>query len=320
MSTAADRFRRLMALLPRCSDAEELSLTALSQELATTPRELLADLAAVTERENDPPGFLDPVTVLVAGDRLTVRSTHFHRPMRLSAAELCALELGLAVLEREAHGDEARACAALRDKLTRCITTLPQDRVYQGIRDGAFTASHEIDVLSQVRAALRRRVVLVFDYQPAHAPMAESRTLRPYQLIFSRGRWYVAGWCETAGGLRLFRTDRITRIVLTTRPVVVPPDFDPTDLIHNGHPFVTAEVGATFTVRYSPTIARWIAERDGGPVEPDGGAVRTMPLADREWALRHVLQYGPDAVVVSPEDLRRDLVERVGAMRSPPTV
>ena len=31
------------------------------------------------------------------------------------------------------------------------------------------------------------------------------------------------------------------------------------------------------------------------------------PRADEAWAVRHVLQYGPDAVIVGPERLREQL-------------
>jgi predicted DNA-binding transcriptional regulator YafY len=70
----------------------------------------------------------------------------------------------------------------------------------------------------------------------------------------------------------------------------------------------------TLTVRYSAAIARWIAERDGLPLESDGTALRTLPLGDREWAVRHVLQYGPDAAVVEPEELLVEVKTRLAMM------
>ena len=82
----------------------------------------------------------------------------------------------------------------------------------------------------------------------------------------------------------------------------------------DGKVFQGGEPTPELTVRYSAGIARWIAERDGGPVEADGSAVRTMPLADREWAIRHVLQYGPDAQIVSPAELRDELRDRLQRM------
>ena len=103
-------------------------------------------------------------------------------------------------------------------------------------------------------------------------------------------------------------------MTITDREHEVPANFSPDQLMVDGKVFHAGEPTPQLTVRYSPGIARWIAERDGGLLETDGSALRTMPLADREWAIRHVLQYGPDAQIVSPVELREELRERLRRM------
>jgi predicted DNA-binding transcriptional regulator YafY len=61
-------------------------------------------------------------------------------------------------------------------------------------------------------------------------------------------------------------------------------------------------------VRYSPRIARWIAEREKVPLDDDGSLTLEHPLADEEWAVRHVLQYGPEAEVLAPASVRAAVV------------
>jgi predicted DNA-binding transcriptional regulator YafY len=153
--------------------------------------------------------------------------------------------------------------------------------------------------------------VVELQYQKNHDDESQPRVVRPYALRFSRGAWYLSGWCERSDGMRLFRCDRIMSVTLTDREHVVPADFSADQLMVDGKVFQSGEPTPELTVRYSAGIARWIAERDGGPVEADGSAVRTMPLADREWAIRHVLQYGPDAQIVSPAELRDELRDRL---------
>jgi predicted DNA-binding transcriptional regulator YafY len=68
-------------------------------------------------------------------------------------------------------------------------------------------------------------------------------------------------------------------------------------------------------VRYSPRIARWIAEREGKALAADGSLTVEHPLADPDWAVRHVLQYGPDAEVLEPAAVRQEIVRRLEAMR-----
>jgi predicted DNA-binding transcriptional regulator YafY len=43
-------------------------------------------------------------------------------------------------------------------------------------------------------------------------------------------------------------------------------------------------------------------------------ATFSHPLADTDWAVRHVLQYGPDATVLEPAEVREAVVQRLGQM------
>ena len=67
-------------------------------------------------------------------------------------------------------------------------------------------------------------------------------------------------------------------------------------------------------MRYSPKIARWIQEREQGTTDADGSFVVEHALADLDWAVRHVLQYGPEAEVLEPEEARVAVRKRLEAM------
>jgi proteasome accessory factor C len=313
MTTAAATFRRLMTVLPRFAERDTHRLEDLAAECDVPVAQLSADLQALSNRFDDPGGYVEGVAVSIDGEEVSVRTDHFRRPMRLTVAELCALELGLALLEREHEGEEATThpMTLLRARLAELITRLPQDAAYDGLRDGALAHPSQVRAVPTLRDALRRRRVVELHYQKDHDDDAQQRTVRPYALRFSRGAWYLSGWCERSDGMRLFRCDRIMAVALTDREHTVPADFSVDQLMVDGKVFQVGEPTPVLTVRYSPEIARWIAERDGGPLEADGSALRTMPLADREWAIRHVLQYGPDAEILSPLDLREEVIARL---------
>jgi predicted DNA-binding transcriptional regulator YafY len=74
-------------------------------------------------------------------------------------------------------------------------------------------------------------------------------------------------------------------------------------IVAEGKAFHAPEAG-TLRLRYSPRIARWIAEREGRDLDEDGSLTMEHPLADLEWAVRHVLQYGPDVTVLEPPEVR----------------
>ena len=79
-------------------------------------------------------------------------------------------------------------------------------------------------------------------------------------------------------------------------------------------PFVAGASVPTCRIRYAPRIARWIAEREGVAPDADGAVTLDWPLADVDWAVRHVLQYAGDARVLEPAELRAAVAARVEAM------
>jgi predicted DNA-binding transcriptional regulator YafY len=108
--------------------------------------------------------------------------------------------------------------------------------------------------------------------------------------------------------VRFFRADRIQSIDVMadsfTRPETLPiHELIPSDKAFHGSP---EEV---LVVRYSPRIARWIAEREGTSPDPDGYLTMQHRLGDDHWAVRHVLQYGPEAEVLSPRRIREQVTD-----------
>jgi predicted DNA-binding transcriptional regulator YafY len=112
---------------------------------------------------------------------------------------------------------------------------------------------------------------------------------------------------------RSFRIDRIDSVSLLADSYRVPANFSVDGVTRNGKPFQSQDA-TTLTIRYSPRVARWIAEREKAALANDGSLTLEHPLADEEWAVRHVLQYGPDAEVLAPERVRRAVQECLEGM------
>jgi proteasome accessory factor C len=129
----------------------------------------------------------------------------------------------------------------------------------------------------------------------------------PYSLVLASGMWYVVAHCEKAAALRVFRLDRIGDVTVGDDAYDLPPDFSVDRVLETARAFMPAQASETLRVRYSPAIAKWIAEREGVPLDSDGSVTVEHPLMDDAWAVRHVLQYGADAEVLSPPRLRRAL-------------
>jgi predicted DNA-binding transcriptional regulator YafY len=317
---AGERLRRLLEIIPRVAATQSVAIASLAHDIGATEAEVMDCLRQLADRYDAPAAFVDGVSVILEGDAVSVRTDHFHRPMRLTMAEVCALELGLSLLLHDSEGEQRLQRVAVRAKLQALITRLPQDGELGGLRAGELATGNAARVLPVLRVALRKRRVVLLDYQGPRDTEPTTKTVHPWRLTFSNGSWYLAGWCEENDASRIYRSDRIAKAVVTDREAMPEPEGAAEQITVDGKPFHREIASAALTVRYSPAIARWIEEREGGTLEADGSLVIEYPLADHEWAIRHVLQYGPDALVVAPEVIRQAVVERleqiVGRLRN----
>jgi proteasome accessory factor C len=135
----------------------------------------------------------------------------------------------------------------------------------------------------------------------------------PYGIVFASGMWYAVAHCESSDGIRIFRLDRVEQVDLLDARFESPRGFSVDAIVREGKAFRAAEAG-TLRLLYSPRIARWIAEREGKPLAEDGTLTMEHPLADLDWAVRHVLQYGPEVTVLEPDEVRQAVVRRLERM------
>jgi proteasome accessory factor C len=235
---------------------------------------------------------------------------HFLRPMRLTRSELLALELGLAMLRNERPREEHRAIAGAMARLGQAVARLPGEEIADDVRAAALSPAGDLGHLRGLRAAFRARRKVRLTYRKAGDTTASHRVICPYGIVFAGGMWYAVAHCESSEGLRIFRLDRVEQVETLDSKFASPRGFSLEAVMREGKAFQTGETG-TLRVRYSPRIARWIAEREGKSVAEDGSLTLEHRLADRDWAVRHVLQYGPDATVLDPPEVREAVVRRL---------
>ncbi|MET7763637.1 WYL domain-containing protein [Streptomyces sp. NPDC005336] len=163
--------------------------------------------------------------------------------------------------------------------------------------------------------ACRDRRPVVFDYRKANAARPEQRQVEPWALECWRGNWYLAGWDRERAAERVFRLSRITgRVRLRSGAY-------------------TAEVPDHVTVR--ETVETWAGEtatgtarirlRSGHGYPLRARALSTRPVdGDDDWDELEIpyghgldaslVEFGPDVVVLAPDELRADVVDRLRAV------
>jgi predicted DNA-binding transcriptional regulator YafY len=315
MDTAAAQLKRILHVIPTLADDQDHPIEDVARLAGVDRKTIVKDLRSVAERFDDPGGFVEGVAILIDPECVSVRTDHFHRPMRLTRRELAALELGLAMIRGERPPDEHRAIDNARKRLGAVVAQLPED-AERDLSDGRVgvplvAAGEDPAHRALLRSAIEEGLKVRLAYQKADAPAPTARTVCPHALVHASGMWYLVGHCDDSG-LRFFRMDRVHRVELLDER------FEPGDLAAAAElpagPMFRAEGAGTVTIRYSPAIARWIAERSGRDVEADGSLTIEHPCADTDWAVRHVLQYGPDAEVLSPDAVRDAVRERLERM------
>jgi proteasome accessory factor C len=310
--TASTRLRRLLLVIPHLADECEHSVDDLARAVGTDRDTLVRDLETLVTRVDDPGGFVPGVSIYFTGDRVAMTSNTFRRPMRLTASELGALELGLAMLRAERPPDERRAINSALERLRRAMVDVPADAV-AAQREATLGASGDPAVLATIRDALDARTRVRLRYRGGSQTAATERTIHPYILVVASGAWYVLAKCESRDAIRSFRLDRIEGIEALTERYEIPATFSVDEYLGDRKVLRMGE-SRTMRVRYTPRIARWIAEREGVELDADGSLTMEHPLADVQWGVRHVLQYGPDAEVLEPPDVRDEIRRRLAPL------
>ena len=319
MIRADERLQRLLMAFPLMADEPGLSIRDLAARIGCAPKDLTKDFASL-ERYDVPAGWVDTVQVYIdAAGQASMQSSHFKRPQKLNRPEMLALDLGLGMLQQELPVDERAVVTRTRQAL-KAITVRRAASVSEGAKREDIVQAEgapepELAMLGVLQRAFEQRLVLHLHYQRPDESQSSGRRVRPYALVRADAHVYLVAHCERAEALRVFRLDRVTGATITAEGYEVPVDFSVAQVLQSGGVFKKDDgTDDTLVVRYSPQVARWIAERTGQPVAPDGSIEVSYPLADEAWAVRHVMQYGPDAVVVSPASIRAQVINVIDAL------
>jgi proteasome accessory factor C len=315
VTSATEQLRRILLLIPRLADGEPHSLETVSRMAGVDRSVVLRDIESISERFEAPGGFVEGLQIFIEADDVSVVPNHFLRPMRLTRRELLALELGLAMLRGERPPEEHRAIDGATARLRKAIARLPDEETADDFRVASLSPAGDLERLRRLREAFRTRRKVRLTFRKADEEAPSSRVICPYGIVFADGMWYAVAQCESSEGIRIFRLDRVEQVEPLEARYDSPRGFSIDAIVKDGKAFQSAGAGR-LRVRYSPRIARWIAEREGKELAEDGSLVMDHPLADRAWAVRHVLQYGPDAEVLEPEEVREAIVGRLERLAS----
>lgn len=268
------------------------------------------------ERDKDTLRQIGVPLEVVATDAFEVEEGYVIRRERYELPEIAFTPEEVAALWVASHGpgEDGAAARAFSKLALGADAGLLASLMEAPATGGVDASGPHLPALAD--AGSRRRRVR-FRYRPLQGKTAE-REVDAWALVVRRGAWYLVGRDRRRGEPRSFRLSRITSDVEDAGEGEGPPEgFSPRAQLAAG-PWGLGEPETRARVAFSPKVAWWaLAGIPGAKVlrtRKDGWTEAEVPATNGESFVSWVLSFGPDAEVLSPEELRDAVVAGVEAV------
>jgi len=183
-------------------------------------------------------------------------------------------------------------------------------------------ASAKIDtaVWETVVVCLKGNCVITFDYKGTWDNECQKRRVRPYQLLFDSGVWYLYGFAEERKAIRIFSLSRMTNAQCTDSVFTLPANFRYADFTGDSYfgVFVGQEKSRFAIDCYEDAVVlaterQWAADQK--ITEIDDGVKIEFTSTQYDKVLKWVLSCGRNAVPQEPGKLVDDWKWHVKEMR-----
>ena len=306
--TAADRLRRVLAVVPWIVANPGHQISDVASRFGLSETDLLADLGVVFMVGLPPysPDALIDVQIDDEGSVTIQLADYFSRPLRLTPGQGLALLASSEALLSVPGTDPDGALARALDKLAKAVGIENNDAV--DIRLGTA----EDSTLDQLRAAAASATEVEIVYYSYNRDATMAREIAPWRVFAESGNWYVHAWCHVAEGERVFRVDRVEELTALGRPAQVQIEAERDQV------FLAGDETSRVTLLLDPA-AGWVV--DAYPVEeaveqPDGRLLVTMAISEIPWLERLLIRLGPGAELVDSNGIERaDLLAAAAAAR-----
>jgi proteasome accessory factor B len=304
----ADRLERLVNLTATLLDTRRpLTLDELSERVEPrypddkTSRRRQFERDKETLRELGVPIRVETVDGFGAEQAYRIHPDDYYLPeLSLTEPELAALHVAVTAVRLE--GNAGREGLAKLGGLTG---------------EGADTALAELDVspgLAVLFDAVSRRATVTFSYR------GSERHLDPYGVVLRFGHWYVVGHDRDRDAPRAFRVDRLDGEpeLGPDRGFEPPDEVDPAEYVRADPLTYGEDQPVDAHVLVDAPRAGWVVDQLGAEAvverRPDGGIVVSLPVVNRAAFRSWVVDLLDHAEVLSPPELRADMVAWLDAV------
>ncbi len=167
-------------------------------------------------------------------------------------------------------------------------------------------------LFQQLKSAILAQRIIQFTYSGMGGGTA-LRTVEPMKLVLRGIDWYLLGFCRDREDFRYFKLLRMDQLAaleetFKRRPL---PDLKAPERSLGDMPMVD------LTVRIAPDMEYRVREeflKEQWEKQADGDFLVRFSMPNNAWLMEYLMTYGEHITVLSPEHVRRELVEKLKNM------
>lgn len=146
------------------------------------------------------------------------------------------------------------------------------------------------------------------------------RRIDPYSLWYFDGSFYVIGHCHLRHEIRVFAVDRVQKFQITAETFQRPADFSIREFMQTSFGVFRGQA-TRVRIRFSAQVAGYVKEKEWHESQiltekADGSVELEMEVAGTREVKLWVLGWGAQAVVLTPDALRKEIKAEIKAMRA----
>jgi len=178
--------------------------------------------------------------------------------------------------------------------------------------------SQNFQIISQ---ALLTRKRMFLRYYSRQLDSESSREISPQRLIYYRDNWYLDSWCHLRKDLRSFSVDAIKQVEILADTAKDIDEQYLNDELASGYGIFSGSQTNQAVLRFSPRTARWVSRelwhsQQQGHYDDSGYYILQIPYSQDTELIMDILRHGPEVEVLQPSDLRREVIDRIEAMKA----
>lgn len=300
---------RMLHIHKRLSDGESVNCSSLGRDLEVSRKTLVRDIAYMRDQLGLPIEFDS-----MENSYAYTQAVDAFPTVHITEGEVFSLLVAQKALDQyrgtSFHRQLSASFAKLTAGLKETVTFLPSDEMLAVSFKNMGLGKSDVEVFSALSRGVVGGVEVEFDYRKPGASTPERRHVRPYHLSHRQNLWYLVAFDPGRGALRTFAVPRIANVRELETKFERPKDFSAEEFFAKALGVLGGD-GRNYKVvmKFTGGSADRIREREWHESQklrdlPDGAVELTLQLGALEEIERWVLEWGAEAEVLQPKELR----------------